>query len=112
MYIHFLQLEIVSYDSTTPSARGSTTMAVTVRRNENKPIFTQTAYEMTINSTYPLGYTIVSVLAADKDQSVSPSLQYIAQLGWLLLYYKNHYSFALDLRKIFVAMLPVYFKQY
>ena len=63
------QLRIRGYDSATPQIAGETVVFVTVRRNENKPLFSSITYRAQINSTWPQGQVITQVRADDKDGS-------------------------------------------
>ena len=60
-----------AYDTATPLLRAAAVVYVTVRRNENKPLFRQDSYVANINTTYPQGLLIVQVNASDKDSLVT-----------------------------------------
>jgi protocadherin Fat 4 len=73
--LHLDSLQLASYlllleafDSATPNLRGAAQITITVKRNENRPIFVSTSYETKINTTYALGQSIVQVQAEDTDQ--------------------------------------------
>ncbi len=57
-------------DAATPNLQGETMVFVNVRRNENRPIFTQTAYVGNIDADFPQGVSIVQVSAKDSDEQV------------------------------------------
>ena len=62
-----LQLRIQSYDSGAPNVVITTDLIVTVKRNENPPVFSSKFYSATIAATYPLGVSILRVNATDLD---------------------------------------------
>ena len=62
-----LQLTIDAYDAATPNIRGSVTVFITVRRNENKPVIEELSYSASINSSLAQGVPIVRVGAQDQD---------------------------------------------
>ena len=62
-----MQLTIEAYDSATPDIRGSAKVVVTVRRNENKPVFGDSSYSASINTSMPQGVPFVQVTAQDED---------------------------------------------
>ena len=75
-----MQVRVVAYDSATPKQRASAVVYVTVKRNENKPLFKDDSYSASINTTYPQGLLILQVKAADKDSQVSHLLHSLSHV--------------------------------
>ena len=64
-------LRIMAYDNGVPSSSNSTTVFITVDRNQNSPFFQPTQYSATIPDNSGLGSEIVQVTALDSD-TVAP----------------------------------------
>ena len=64
-------LRITAYDNGIPSRSNSTTVRITVDRNQNTPFFQPTQYSATIPDNAVLGSEIIQVTALDRD-TVSP----------------------------------------
>ena len=62
------QLVVQAYDRATPDIRGQTVVYVTVRRNENKPRFTDVKYTSRIAADLPQGQVFITVEATDQDK--------------------------------------------
>ena len=55
------------YDSANPSQTALTRLFVTVLRNVNAPEFTSNNYAARLAENYPLGETVLTVTATDRD---------------------------------------------
>lgn len=64
-------LRIMAYDNGVPSRSNSTTVLITVDRNQNAPFFQPTQYSATVPDNAALGSEIVQVTALDSD-TVAP----------------------------------------
>ena len=60
-------MRVITYDIAYPSEIATSTVDITVSRNENSPVFSAAVYRVTINETTNVGETILSVLATDAD---------------------------------------------
>ena len=64
----FLQLEIIVYDTSYPTVRDTSTVLISVIRDEAGPVFTPSAtYQVTIPETTDIGSSILDVNAFDQD---------------------------------------------
>ena len=64
-----LQLTLIAYDNVYPNQQATSTVVVTVTRNDNGPVFTPTAtYEKTVVGTFGVGEVILRVTANDMDK--------------------------------------------
>ena len=61
------QLDVFAHEAATPQLQTKAVVYVIVKRNENKPSFSQSRYVANINATYPQGLRIVTISAEDKD---------------------------------------------
>ncbi len=68
-----LQIRVVAFDSCNPVQKVAAFVRVTVVRNENRPVFAQAEYTVNIEDTQPLGVSVATITAEDKDV-VSPGL--------------------------------------
>lgn len=64
-------LRITAYDNGLPQLSNSTTVTITVDRNQNAPFFQQTSYSADIADNGVLGAEVVQVYASDQD-TVAP----------------------------------------
>ena len=64
-------LRVLAFDNGVPTRSNSTTVSITVDRNQNSPFFQPTQYSATIPDNSPLGAEIVQVTALDSD-TVAP----------------------------------------
>lgn len=62
-----LQFLIRGYDTFYPNNWASCTVHITVIRNPNSPLYTQSSYEKTINEYHQVGSTVLAVSAQDQD---------------------------------------------
>ncbi len=77
-------------------------MRVTVVRNENRPVFAQAEYTVNIEETQPLGVSIATITAQDKDVvSANTMTGFIeptcAYARWALI---RHFLYGCDSTKI------------
>ena len=70
------QLLIVAWDSGNPEQEISTTLVMTVKRNEHAPRFFPDRYVDTVSEHDPVGTNITTVSATDSDLPVSTAWQY------------------------------------
>ena len=61
-------MKVKAYDTYYPENTANTTVRITVRRNQNAPQFSQSAYETEINEFHPFGLTVFTVSAGDADR--------------------------------------------
>ena len=62
------QLRVTAYDSVYPNELATSTVIVTVTRNDNGPVFTPAAnYEKTVVATFGVGEVVLTVTAKDMD---------------------------------------------
>lgn len=69
-------MKATAYDTFYPDNKANTTVKITVRRNQNEPQFSQSAYNTEINEYHQFGVTVFTVSAADADR-VRNSSQFI-----------------------------------
>lgn len=62
-----LQLVVTVYDDAIPEVRATSTLTVSVARNQFSPRFTQNPYTATINSLTQVGSVVATVAATDDD---------------------------------------------
>lgn len=62
------QLKATAYDTFYPDNKAKTTVRINVRRNQNEPQFSQSAYETEINEYHQFGVLVLTVSAADADR--------------------------------------------
>ena len=67
----FAQLLVVVWDSGNPEMEVSTTVTLTVRRNEYPPTFFPLRYSASVSEHDPVGTNITRVTASDSDLPVS-----------------------------------------
>ena len=65
-----LQISVIANDAATPNLQGETKVYINVRRNENRPIFSESEYVANINASFPQGVSIAQVVARDNDDLV------------------------------------------
>lgn len=61
-------MKATAYDTFYPDNKANTTVKITVRRNQNEPQFSQSAYNTEINEYHQFGVTVFTVSAADADR--------------------------------------------
>nr|XP_034314272.1 protocadherin Fat 4 isoform X3 [Crassostrea gigas] len=66
----YFELKATAYDTFYPDNKANTTVKITVRRNQNEPQFSQSAYNTEINEYHQFGVTVFTVSAADADRDV------------------------------------------
>ena len=81
-----LQLTLIAYDNVYPNQQATSTVVVTVTRNDNGPVFTPAAtYEKTVVGTFGVGEMILRVTANDRDKvSDARLLCNVTVLSWLM----------------------------
>ena len=67
----WLQLLVVAWDSGNPEMEISTTVTISVKRNEYAPRFFPITYSQTVSEHDPVGNNITRVVATDNDLPVS-----------------------------------------
>ena len=65
-----LQLAVLASDGGSPPKTSTASVEITVRRNLQRPKFEPDRYETRVLETYPLGATLVTVVATDDDVTV------------------------------------------
>ena len=74
LYLYF-QLIVNASDNTPASMSAEATVRVTILRNENPPVFVESTLSRNISEYTNLRETVVTVLAVDQDNELSPSGQ-------------------------------------
>ena len=73
----YYDLKVIAYDGGTPPKTGSMDIHVEVQdTNDNKPIFSNSTYEVTVPENVPLQSTILRVAAHDLDTGVNGAIVY------------------------------------
>ena len=67
VFFILFQLGVVVYDIAYPEDRDATNVTITVDRNPSPPVFNPQQYSRTINESYPIGLSLVQLIASDPD---------------------------------------------
>ena len=62
-----LQLAVTVHDSAIPRVRTTSTLTITVMRNQNPPVFTEDVYNANVNIQTKVGDAIATIKANDAD---------------------------------------------
>ena len=62
-----LQLAVTVHDSAIPRVRTTSTLTITVMRNQNPPVFTEDVYNANVNIQTKVGDVIATIKATDAD---------------------------------------------
>ncbi len=65
------KIRVIAYASVSPLVQGTATVAVTVRRDEDRPVFAQGYLDVTMSADAVLGSLVAQVNATPADGSVS-----------------------------------------
>ena len=81
------QLRLEAWDSASPTEHASTTVTISVSRNENTPRFSQSLYSIQADTDtawreWQLGHVVATVEASDED-GVSAHVPNRVQISWL-----------------------------
>ena len=68
--VPLLQLLIQAYDTADPNNVATTTLIITINRNEHSPVFSPQFYSASIHDYDPKGLSVVAVSASDNDTAV------------------------------------------
>ena len=62
-----LQLAVTVHDSAIPNVRTTSTLTITVTRNQNPPRFTEDVYTANLNIQTKVGDPVITIRATDAD---------------------------------------------
>ncbi|XP_046579032.1 protocadherin Fat 4-like [Haliotis rubra] len=72
---------IIAYDTIRPMVRATSTVAITVVRNPNRPQWLQSAYIQTISETMMAGTSVLNVTANDRDADDIVTYEILSQIS-------------------------------
>ncbi|KAJ8318063.1 hypothetical protein KUTeg_003154 [Tegillarca granosa] len=67
LYLTSYTLKVIAYDTQSRAQVATADVSITVSRNVNPPIFTQSRYQTTISESYAFGVPVIKVSATDRD---------------------------------------------
>ncbi|KAL5018741.1 hypothetical protein ScPMuIL_004463 [Solemya velum] len=60
-------LQLIAYDQVLPNKRATADVLITVRRNLNYPLFTQSSYQIFVSEAWPVKDAVLNISASDFD---------------------------------------------
>lgn len=72
-----------AYDVAYPNDRATTNVTITIRRNENSPVFDKFTYSANISENTALNVVVLRLNATDRDTGVKPNNLYYKTDDWV-----------------------------
>lgn len=74
-------MTLIAYDTVYPDEVASTTIRITVERNQHKPSFKpSSSYKKTVSDAFEVGEILVEFRAVDEDEFVRKDLKNVVKL--------------------------------